>query len=51
MTKRRNVKSRRPSGAVDAPERSKDYLSDDEMERLLMPPSADVMGFAITCSC
>ena len=35
MVKRRIVKSKREKGAVDAHERSKDYLSDDEMDRLL----------------
>jgi type 1 fimbriae regulatory protein FimB len=35
MPKRLNVKSRRRSRPVDAHERAKDYLSDDEMERLL----------------
>ena len=35
MVKKRIVKSKREKGAVDAHERSKDYLSDDEMDRLL----------------
>jgi site-specific recombinase XerD len=36
MAKRRNVKSKRETGAVDRHERAKDYLSDDEMDKLLV---------------
>jgi type 1 fimbriae regulatory protein FimB len=35
MSKRLNVKSRQRNRPVDAHERAKDYLADDEMERLL----------------